>query len=69
MQGERSNEEKLQLEARIKVESLQVLIVLLWALCSEVKISRYGTLTMVLDLEEMKTALIDCPFILTFSRI
>ena len=69
MQGERSNEEKLQLEARIKVESLQVLIVLLWALCSEVKISRYGTLTMVLDLEEMNTVLIDCPFFLTFSRI
>lgn len=69
MQGERSNEEKLQLEARIKVESLQVLIVLLWALCSEVKISRYGTLTMTLDLVEMKTVLIDCPFFLTFSRI
>ena len=69
MQGERSNEEKLQLEARIKVDSLQVLIVPLWALCSEVKISRYGTLIMALDLEEMKTVLIDCPFILTFSRI
>ena len=43
-----------------------MLIVLLWALCSEVKISRYGTLTMTLDLVEMKTVLIDCPFFLTF---